>query len=308
MLYTTVHSIRLSRISLGTAPFGTSISRETAFSLLDRYVDFGGNLLDTAAIYGLGVSEKVIGAWMQERGTRNRVCISTKGCHPSLPTWEKRVSEDALRYDIESSLRNLRTDFVDVYFLHRDDPKLPVSEIMPMLDRLVREGKTRYLGASNWTVDRINQANAFARTNGLSEFSFSQIFWNAACINKEGVYDPTLVVMDDHEHEGYRRNTLPVMAYTSQAQGLFSLIQKSGVDSLPAALIRTYINPTTQSRAERILTIAAETGLSPTAIALGCLLSDDVCALPIIGVSGIPRMEESMHALNISPELCKTCL
>ena len=76
---------------------------------------------------------------------------------------------------MENSLRFLQTDYVDIYFLHRDDEDQPVEVIMPILDKLVREGKTRYIGASNWTVARINEANAFARENGMAEFSMSQI-------------------------------------------------------------------------------------------------------------------------------------
>ena len=302
MIYTTVRNLSLSRLSLGTAPFGSGIPQKNAFDILDRYLDMGGNLLDTAAVYGFGLSEKTIGAWMLERGARNHVFISTKGCHPSLPDWSKRVNETALREDLENSLRNLNTDHIDVYFLHRDDEELPVSAIMPMLDRMVREGKIRYLGASNWTAKRINEANAFARANNLTEFSISQIMWNSAQINKSKLSDQTLVVMDEAEHEEYLQSKMPVMAYTSQARGLFSHIQEKGYDGLPAPLSSVYLNDVTRSRAEQILAISKETGLSPTAISLARLLRDSVTCLPIIGVSSVARLEESMQALRLPDE------
>jgi len=265
--------------------------------------------LDTAAVYGFGASEQTIGAWMRERSTRNRVYISTKGGHPAMPSWEKRITEADIRADMEDSLRRLGTDHVDLYFLHRDDVDRPVSEIMPVLDRLVREGKTRYVGASNWTVARINEANAFARAEGLTEFSVSQIMWNAACINREGLYDQTLVAMDGTEYAGYVENRMPVMAYTAQAQGLFSLIQKGGYDSLSEAMTATYLNAATRRRAEIILSTAAETGLSPTALSLAYLLYDHrVEALPILGISKVERLTEAAEAINLSEEILMTLL
>ncbi len=288
-------------LSLGTAPFGTVIPAATAFSVLDAYLSLGGNLIDTAAVYGMGVSERTVGAWMRDRGVRDRVYISTKGGHPSLPDWRRRITVSEIRADMEESLRNLGTDCVDIYFLHRDDEDQPVEAIMPILDKLVREGKTRFIGASNWTVARVDEANSFARANGMTEFSVSQIFWNGAVINREGVYDQTLVAMDKTQHEGYAQNRMPVMAYTSQAQGLFSLIRDYGYDGIPDGLTRAYMNPATKARAELILSIAAETGLSPTAISLAYLLHDrEVKAYPILGISRVERLTEAMEVFSLA--------
>lgn len=287
-------------LALGTAPFGTGIPRDTAFRILDAYVDLGGDLLDTAAVYGMGVSEQVIGEWMKSRGRRDSVRISTKGGHPSIPDWRRRISDKEIRADMEDSLRYLQTDCVDIYFLHRDDEDQPVEAIMPILDRLVREGKTRYIGASNWTSARIRKANEFARRNGMAEFSVSQIFHNGAFINKEGVYDPTLVAMDETEHAAYAEMGMPVMAYTAQAQGLFSHIRDKGYGGLSEGLVRTYVNPATESRAERILTVAAETGVSPTAVSLAYLLHDRrVKTVPILGISRPERLTEAMGVFSL---------
>lgn len=289
-------------LALGTAPFGTGIPKERAFQILDAYVDVGGNLIDTAAVYGMGVSEQTVGDWIKSREARGKVAISTKGGHPSLPDWRRRITEVEILADMEDSLRFLQTDCVDIYFLHRDDEDRPVEAIMPILDKLVREGKTRYIGASNWTVARINEANAFARANGMAEFSVSQIFHNGAVINKEGVYDPTLVAMDETQHVGYAENGLPVMAYTAQAQGLFSHIRDRGYDGLSEGMVRTYINPATRARAQRILTVAAETGISPTAVSLAYLLHDkEVKTYPILGISRVERLEEAMAVFVLEP-------
>ena len=290
-------------LSLGTAGFGTAVARDNSFKILDAFFSIGGNLIDTAAVYGMGLSEQTIGAWMRDRGVRDRVHISTKGGHPSLPDWSRRINEAEIRSDMVDSLRNLGTDCVDIYFLHRDDESQPVEAIMPILNKLVCEGKTRLIGASNWTVARIDEANAFARKNGMAEFSVSQIFWNGAVINKEGIYDPTLVAMDEAQHTGYAKNRMPVMAYTSQAQGLFSHIRDRGYEGISEGLTRTYINPATKSRAERILSLAQKTKLSPTAISLAYLLCDkEVKAYPILGISRVERLAEAMQVFALQEQ------
>ena len=288
-------------IALGTAPFGTGISRDVAFAVMDAFLDKGGRILDTAAVYGMGISEQTIGEWMRSRSARDRVIISTKGGHPSLPDWKRRITEADIRSDMEDSLRYLQTDHVDLYFLHRDDETQPVEAIMPILDRLVREGKACAIGASNWTVARINEANAFAKANGMTPFTVSQIFHNGAVINKEGVYDPTLVAMDEAEHEGYAANRIPVMAYTAQAQGLFSHIRDKGYGGLSEGLVKTYINDATVARAEKILAISTQTGISPTALSLAYLLYDkQVRTFPILGISRPERLEEAMGVFSLT--------
>lgn len=296
----------LSPLVLGTAHFGTDIPRDVSFEIMDTYFGCGGNVFDTAAVYGMGVSEQTLGDWLKSRGARSKVIISTKGGHPSLPDWKKRISEADVRSDIESSLRNLGTDCVDTYFLHRDDEALPVEVIMPILDKLVREGKTRYIGASNWKVSRINEANAFARANGMTEFAVSQIYWCGAIINADGVQDKTLVLMDDVEHAGYAENGIPVMAYTSQAKGFFSVVREKGYDELSERMKNTYVNDATRARAERIFAVADETGISPTAVSLAYLLYDkDVKAYPILSTSRPTRILEAMQVFTLKEEHIK---
>lgn len=287
---------RLSPLILGCGPFGTGISQDTAFAILDAYIGCGGNTLDTAAVYGAGLSEQTIGDWMKSRGARAQVCISTKGGHPSLPDWGRRITEADITADMDDSLRRLQTDCVDVYFLHRDDETKPVEAIMPVLDRLVREGKTRYLGASNWTAARIAEANAFAAANGLTPFSTSQIFWCGAVINAGQLPDPTLVAMDGEQHAWYAASGMPVMAYTAQAKGFFSHLRNGGYGGLPDELVTLFVNPETKARAERILAVSADTGLSPTAVSLAYLLHDAaVKAYPILGISRPERLAEAMQ-------------
>ena len=169
MIYLEKHGMKMAKLSLGTAGFGSAVDRKTAFLLLDRYYAAGGNLFDTARVYadwlpnGHGASERTLGEWIASRGLRDRVLISTKGAHPPMGNLHTpRVNRKAILFDMEESLSALATDYVDIYFLHRDDESRPVSDIMPTLHELVVAGKTRFLGASNWRASRIAEANAFA--------------------------------------------------------------------------------------------------------------------------------------------------
>lgn len=299
MLYFDYFGEKLSKISLGTAPFGTGISKDRAFEIMDCYFKNGGNLLDTARIYSGGMSEKIVGEWIRARNCRESVLISTKGVHPH-GDWIPRVNRQALISDLDESLKALNTGYIDIYFLHRDDETVPVSEIMPTLHEFVLSGKVRFLGASNWRVKRIEEANQYAKENGLTPFSFSQIMWSAATINPEGIGDKTLVIMNEEEYKGYESLSIPVMAYTSQAQGFFSHLAEKGYEALPHYLKDRYGNPETLARAEKILALAKERSLSPTAVSLGYLLYDKVESLPIVGISSVKRMEEVLEVFSLS--------
>src|SRR5579862_172666 len=150
--------LSVSSLCLGTGSYGTAISREDAFAMLDRFVELGGSFLDTANIYGnwvkdveRSISEKVIGAWMEERGCRSKVVVGTKGAHFDLATPAiSRVSPAEIMKDLDESLASLRTDCIDLYWLHRDDPTRPVVEIIDVLDSAQSAGKIHWYGASNW--------------------------------------------------------------------------------------------------------------------------------------------------------------
>ena len=306
MIYLNKHGPQIAKISLGTAGFGSSVDREVAFSLLDEYYEAGGNLLDTARVYadwlpcGHGASERTVGEWIASRGLRERVLISTKGAHPPMGALHtSRVNREAILFDMEESLRTLSTDYVDIYFLHRDDESRPVSEIMPTLHELVRSGKVRFLGASNWRAARIAEANAFANANGLTPFTFSQIMYSYAEINAECFEDDTQVIMNPEEYAAYRSTDLTLMAFSSQGQGFFSRAAKNGLDALSPSFRARYDNETNRARLVKLQEIAAETGITPTAIGLLPLLyNPDFDTLPIIGPSRPETLRASLAALD----------
>lgn len=142
----------------------TNLSREGRFAVTDQLWDMGLHAFDCAAGYG----ERVLGEYLKDRGRTDEALILTKGCHHNQ--FRKRVTPFDLMSDLHDSLAKLHREYIDIYMLHRDDPDVPVSEIIPVLDKLQKEGKITIYGASNWSMDRFREANEFARANGMDGF------------------------------------------------------------------------------------------------------------------------------------------
>ena len=239
--------LTVSSICLGTADIGSKIDRETSFRLLDLFVDLGGSFVDTASVYadwrpGLrSVSEKTIGEWLARSGTRGRVILATKGAHPRLDAMDApRLSRGEILHDVEASLRNLRTDVIDVYWLHRDDPSRPVAEIIDVLDELVDAGKIRCYGCSNWSAQRIAEAQAYATAKGVSGFCADQMRWSLAVVEWKHVDDKTTVAMDDELYDHHVRTGMAAVPYSSQAGGLFHKMAAGTVERMPSGQWRMY--------------------------------------------------------------------
>ena len=162
-----------SRILLGTAYFGDTISEETAFEIMDLFYEMGGRQIDTARLYAEGRAEEVVGRWLKSRA-HDDMFISSKGGYYDFDAGETpRLDEASVRADLDASLTALGVETLDYYWLHRDDESRPVGEIMTYMNRFFKEGKIRRFGASNWTAKRIEEANFWARNHGLHGFSTS---------------------------------------------------------------------------------------------------------------------------------------
>ncbi len=288
---------KVSAIALGTAHFGAKMPEETAFEVMDAYVKLGGNVLDTARVYGdfdlaiQGISEKTIGKWIASRKNRAKIVLSTKGAHPPWGFFlTPRLDRASIVSDMEMSLEALDLSGVELYYLHRDDVTRPVGDILETLNGLVEAGKAKLLGASNWTVERLEEANAYAASHGLKGFSVNQPQWSLAVQNH--VADETLVQMDRGMFDMHRRMKLPCMPYSSQAQGFFTKLFELGEANLPEALKRDFVSPDNFRRYEAVLKAKEATGLSVGAISLAFLTGQpDFFTLPIVGVSRLTQVE-----------------
>lgn len=302
--------LSLSKIVLGTCYFGTDIPEDVSYDMLDAYYAAGGRTLDTARAYGQdadgrSASEQTVGNWIQTRGLREEITLVTKGGHPHFSDMHaSRLSEAEIYADFEASLRDLSADRVDVYFLHRDDASIPVGRIMDILDRLVKEGRVRALGASNWSVSRILEANAYALEKGKTPFTVSQIQWSLAASTPEAWNDDTLVCMTDEEYAAYLRAGIPVMAYSPQAKGIFSKYIAGGEAALGHKIRERFLTEENLRRIERVRTLSELSGLSPAAVALAYITCNPLEGFAIVGCSSVAQLRDSLSAadleLNIS--------
>ncbi len=303
MKYTLLgNELKISTIALGTDVYGTVVDEKTAFSLLDFYFDRGGNLIDTANAYadwiegGKGASEMVIGRWLKNR-RRDKVIISTKGGFPLQDSMNvSRLSRKDIFADMDESLLRLGTDYVDIYWLHRDDVTLPVGEIMEYLNELVRQGKTRFIGMSNWSCGRIDEANRYAAEHNLMLLSASQIQYSMAVANPEK-NDPTLVLMNDNEYNYFKNHDMTVFAFASQAKGFFSKMYSGGIEALSPKARDRYLNEKTLARYERIKEIAEKYERTVGEVSLSALVSNsDFDTVAIVGCKNLAQLEDSLGA------------
>lgn len=176
--------LQVSPISFGGNVFGWTLDENKSFEILDALVASGINFIDTADTYSTwapgnqgGESENIIGKWMKERGNRKDLVVATK-LGGDMGNGKKGLSAKYVEEAVEASLRRLGTDYIDLYQTHYDDPETPVSETMEALDKLVKAGKVRYLGASNLSAERITESNQFAQENRLASYISLQPLYN----------------------------------------------------------------------------------------------------------------------------------
>lgn len=287
--------LKLSSIILGTDVYGTHVDRKCAYSLLDFYTQNGGNTIDTARLYGRGwggtegESERVIGSWMQERKNRHDVIISTKCSHPKEDR-KSRLSREEIIIDTEASLKDLKTDYIDILWLHRDDTSYNAEEIISVLEDLKKQGKIRSYGASNWRSERIKEAGAF---------SGSQIKWSIAHSSPSYKDDPTLVEMDAHEYEFYKESKMPVFAYASQAKGFFQKYDSGKEAALSPKASERYLCSDNIKKYEELKEYCTRAGFDiKSAVCASLCANTDFPTFAIVGSKSIKQLDESMKGLD----------
>ena len=299
-------TLNVSQLCLGSADIGSAIPRAASFELLDAFAEVGGNFIDTAAVYAnwlpgeRSISEKTIGAWMSARGNRHRMIVATKGAHYDLTTPHiSRCSPPDIIADLEASLRNLATDVIDLYYLHRDNPSRPVAEIMNILAEQVRLGKIRYFACSNWQTERIAAAQLYARMQGIVGFAANQAMWSLAQVDAGAFADPTMRVMDDGMWRYHAETGLAAIPYSSQANGLFHKLASGGYERLSAMQQRLYASEGNRERGRRVQQLSKETGLTITQIVLGYVLSQPFVTVPIVGCKTMAQLDDSLSAAEV---------
>ena len=274
--------------------------------MFDHYFERGGNAFDTAHIYGRGRMESLLGAWLANRGVRNDVVIIGKGAHTPA-NFPDRVAPQ-----LDVSLERLGADHVDLYFLHRDNPDVDVGEWIDVLNRECDAGRVHAFGASNWSLERVRAANAYARANGLRPFvAVSNQFSLARMVDP--VWPGCVSASTPDWRAWLEAESLALFPWSSQARGFFTsrfdairVRESSGVDprygNQPSddEMRRCWFAEDNFARRERAVEMAAARGVAPIVVALAWVLSQPFPSFPLIGPRVLAETAESLTALGLT--------
>ncbi|KAL7412878.1 NADP-dependent oxidoreductase domain-containing protein [Mrakia frigida] len=287
-----VSPLQLGAMSIGEAwkDFMGSMTKEDSFKLLDAFVEAGGNFIDTANNYQNEESEKWIGEWMEERGNRDRIVLATKftthyrsyaeGADPAIN--HSGNGKKSLHLSLRDSLKKLRTDYVDILYLHWWDWTTSIPEVMDSLDAVVKSGKVLYLGISDTPAWIVAACNTYAKDHGKTVFSIYQGRWN--------------VMLRDFE-----RDILPMARHFGMALAPWDAIGGGRIQS-KAQLDAKKKNGEEEEQYSLVLDeIAQELGLkSPTAVALAYLLAKAPYVFPLVGGRKVEHLHDNISALTVT--------
>ncbi|MBD3922093.1 aldo/keto reductase [Paenibacillus sp. PR3] len=295
--------LSVSAYSLGCLNFGSRTDKETSFRLLDRYAEAGGNFLDTANNYAFwnegcfgGESESLLGEWIRVRKNRSGIIVATKvGAKPTVPGGGfdqiEGLSGKAIEKAIDESLLRLGTDYVDLLYAHIDDTNTPLEETLETFDRLIKAGKVRALGCSNYPFSRLLEAKEISTTKGLASYS---------CIQQRYTYlqprinaDFGIQVSADDNLLAYckENDDFTMLAFSPLLGGLYSREDASIPDG--------YRSEEQLSRLQAIRKVARELGATPNQVVLAWMLQNVPKVLPLVAVSDLAQLEENLGALHI---------
>lgn len=307
MKYTPFFETKLSQIALGCDHYGEAIPEKTALAQLDIFFSQGGNLLDSAHIYGQekeggpSTSEQVLGRWMRSNNTRHQMVVATKGCHPYKDDMKRsRINEKDMMADIQRSLDQLQTDNVDIWFFHRDDLTMGVDEIIDMGNILIDKKLVKHLGVSNWTTSRIEEANLWAEKHTREQFVISEIQWSLAHCTPETWGDDTLVCMTETERLWYEKHNFPVMAFASQAKGLFSKLIAGKGEELSKRARERFLTEENLAILPRCKALSEKLGVTPAALCMAYLTSQKNPTIAIAGSSKVSQITETLGGADLS--------
>jgi aryl-alcohol dehydrogenase-like predicted oxidoreductase len=277
----------VARVVQGTVML-SSHQLDESFQLLDEVFEAGGTTFDSAHHYGNGDCERVLGKWLESRGVRDQVVILTKGAHHSQD--RRRVTPYDITADLMDSLARLKTDYVDLYVLHRDDPSVRVGPIVEILNEHHRAGRIHAFGGSNWSVERLQAANAYAHEHHLVPFVVSSPNYSLA-VQVEPPWDDCVSISGESNaavRKWYQDTQMPVFAWSSIANGFFAgKYDPRDRDAFAAPLdpssVKAYFSDDNFERLDRATQLANQNGLTIPQIAMAYVLSQPLNLFALVG-------------------------
>jgi aryl-alcohol dehydrogenase-like predicted oxidoreductase len=295
-------------IGLGTVDAGVRWDGPQADRIFDTYLDCGGNVIDCAHVYSDWVpgetarAERVLGDWLERSGKRNRITLMTKGGHPSMTgpdtdLHKSRMTRQDMIGDLNGSLKQLRTDHIDLYFYHRDNRQQSVEEEIETMESFVREGKIRYYGCSNWDADRMKEADAYCRRMGYRGFAVDQSLFNLGLKYFRGPADDTLRCTRGEAFQYHVDNRFNLeMPYTGNCGGFFNLYASKGEE---AVRNHPYYSPQNIGVAEKALKLCEKYGCSITQVVLGFFYHQPFACVPLYGSASPERIKDACAVFDV---------
>ena len=289
-------NLEVHPLCLGGNVFGFSADVANSEVVLDYYFDNGGNFIDTADMYSQwapghvgGESETIIGNWMKKRSNRTKMVIATKVSKLDTRPGLKPANIAAA---CDDSLRRLQTDYIDLYYAHQDDPDTPIEETLGAFDSLVKAGKVRYIAASNFTPERLQESLNISRAQGLVSYVASQDQYNLMDRDYEKTLMPTL-----------KANGLSQIPFYGLARGFLTGKYRPGVtvESVRATGVgNSYANERGWRMLEKLDHIALDKNTSVAAVALAWLRAQPTVATPIASATKLEQIKEIMPVIELT--------
>lgn len=303
MKYGTIAGIEkpVSRLAQGTIM--TSMDTlDYSFALFDSIYAQGCNTFDTAINYGNGDKDRTLGAWVNDRGLREKVVILGKGAHHN--DCRRRVTPFDIASDLHDSLARMKVDYIDLYVLHRDDPNVPVGPIVEALNEHVRAGRIRAFGGSNWSAKRIQEANDYAREHGLTPFVVSSPHLSLAEMVQEPWENCVSIAgpQGEADREWYHDQNMAVFAWSSLSGGFFSgrLSSANAAEHADTLYYQSYGSKDNFKRLDRAYELAAKKGITVPQIALAYVLNLPLNIFALVGCFTGEEFADNVKALEIT--------
>ncbi|MGZ5155255.1 MAG: aldo/keto reductase [Caldimonas sp.] len=291
--------LRVSPLCLGGNVFGWTVDEAMSFRLLDAWVDAGMNFVDTADVYSRwvpghvgGESETILGKWFRQSGKRNRIVLATKVGKPMGET-DKGLSKAYIRRAVEASLRRLKTDRIDLYQSHDDDPATPLEESLGAFAELIREGKVRAIGASNYSAERLGEALAVSAARGLPRYESLQPLYNL--VEREAYEDALEKVCVD--------NGLGVLNFYALASGFLTGKYRSAADlgkSARGGGVKKYLDAHGLAVLAALDAVAGRIGATPGQVALAWQIARPSITAPIASATSPSQLDELVGAARLA--------
>jgi len=258
--------------------------------LYDSFFEYGGNAFDTAWVYGGGEADRLLGLWMKLRGIREQVVVMAKGAHTPF------CDPVSLTRQFFDTLERMQTDYVDIYAMHRDNPDIPAGEFIDVVNEHMRAGRIRAFAVSNWTLARVEEANAYAQAKGLRGISaVSNNFSLARMI--EAPWTDCIASSDAQSREWFSRTRLPLLSWSSQAQGFFAMGDTAEWPN--TWMSRCWSSDDNYRRLARAKELAEKYGVTPLNIALAYVLNQPFSIFALVGPQTPTEVRTLMPALEI---------